>query len=139
MPEYDYRCKNCKERFTLFFKTYADYDTATPNCPKCESDQLARIISGVKFKQPGRDFGGMSSQEMFSVLEAGDSREVGEMFKQVGAAVPDEVGSDFHEATDRLLSGEKAENIDKDLSSRTAKPSPDKPKSVTKTKKKTKK
>ena len=133
MPEYDYRCKSCKERFTLFFKTYADYDNATPNCPNCESDQLVRIISGVRFRQPGRDLGGMSSQEMLSVLEAGDSREVGEMFKQVGAAAPDEVGKDFHEATDRLLSGEKAESIDKDLSSRTEKPSPVKPKS-TKTK-----
>ncbi len=114
MPAYDYRCENCGTRFDLFFKTYADYDAATPHCPNCDSLNLKRIISGIQFKQPARDFTGMSSGEMLSVLESGDSRAVGEMFQQVGAGDPS-LGKEYHDTTERLLDGDSVQNVESDL------------------------
>jgi putative FmdB family regulatory protein len=114
MHQYDFRCKACDSRFTLFYKTYKDYDAATPTCPNCQSTSLSRLIQRVAIQKPQRDYTSMSSGEMLSVLESGDSRQVGEMFQQVGGSSP-ELGMQYHEATQRLLQGEKMEKVEKDL------------------------
>jgi putative FmdB family regulatory protein len=120
MPTYDYRCKNCGERFNRFYKTYADYDAASPVCPNCESDDLARIISSVSLPKPTRDYSRMNSQEMLSVFESGDSRQVGEMFEQIGGADP-RLGADYHDATRKLLDGQSMDKVEKDLQNQTKK------------------
>jgi putative FmdB family regulatory protein len=84
MPEYDFRCDACQHQFSLSFKTYALYDAALLNCPKCASDDLTRLISQVAIPKPNRDYRKLSSQEMLSVLESGETRQADEMFKQVG-------------------------------------------------------
>ena len=84
MPEYDFRCDACAHRFTLRFKTYAMYDAACLLCPACESAELTRLISRVAVSKANKDYRNMSSGEMLSVLESGDSGQVDEMFKQVG-------------------------------------------------------
>lgn len=115
MPAYDYRCKACGQRFTNFYKTYQDYDAARPECPQCGSADVTRLISRVAIPRPSRDFSKMSSDEMLSVLESGDSRQVGEMFDQVGGSDPS-LGAEYHEATQRLLRGESMEKVERDLS-----------------------
>ena len=114
MPTYDYRCKACGERFSLVYKTYADYDAATPRCPQCQSADLARIITNVALPKPAHDYTSMSPNDMLSVLESGDSRQVGEMFRQVGG---DEAAADpeYREATDRLLKGESIDTVSRDM------------------------
>lgn len=117
MPDYDYKCKNCGQRFTLFYRTYADYDAASPACPHCGAAELSRLIRRVHISRPSRDYRSMSSHEMLSVLESGDSRQVGEMFQQVGGDSP-ELGTQYHETTQRLLGGESIEKVEKDLQGR---------------------
>ncbi len=114
MPTYDYRCENCGERFSLFYKTYSAYDNATPHCPNCESDALSRVINRITVQSPTHDYGKMSSHEMLSVFESGDSRAVGEMFQQVGGTDP-ALGKEYHDATQRLLKGESMDKVEKDL------------------------
>lgn len=84
MPEYDFRCDACAHRFTLRFKTYASYEAAALRCPECRERELTRVISQVAIPKSGRDYRNMSSSEMLSVLESGETRQVDEMFKQVG-------------------------------------------------------
>ena len=114
MPSYEYRCNHCGRALTLYYKTYRDYDAATHTCPHCESTDLTRLISRVTIAKPGRAYSNMSSGEMLSVLEGGDSQEMGQLFQQVGETVP---GSDkeFHEVTNRLLKGDKPQAIEADL------------------------
>ena len=114
MPAYDYHCNQCGRDLTLFYKTYKDYDAATHICPYCQSTELTRQIKRVTVARPSRNYASMSSTEMLSVLEGGDSREVGTMFEQVGAGAP-ELGATYHETTQRLLKGDKPEKIEKDL------------------------
>jgi putative FmdB family regulatory protein len=118
MPAYDYRCKQCELEFTLFYKTYNEYDAAEKNCPRCASMNLARLIKRVNIAQPTRDYTSMSSGEMLSVLDSGNSQEVGRMFEQIGGGAP-ELGADYHETTQRLLKGEKLEKVERDLSAST--------------------
>ncbi|MEQ8674013.1 MAG: zinc ribbon domain-containing protein [Aggregatilineales bacterium] len=114
MPTYDYRCDNCGERFSLFYKTYSAYDNATPICPTCESEALSRVIKRITVQNQTHDFGKMSSHEMLSVFESGDSRAVGEMFQQVGGSDP-ALGKEYHDATQKLLKGESMDKVEKDL------------------------
>jgi putative FmdB family regulatory protein len=115
MPQYDYRCENCGERFSIFYKTYSDYDESTPQCPNCASESLARLITSVAIQTPARDYTKMNSNEMLSVFESGDSRQVGEMFQQFGGNDP-ALGLPYQEATEKLLKGEKPEKVEKDIS-----------------------
>lgn len=114
MPQYDFRCKHCDNRFTLFYKTYADYDKAIPVCPNCQQTELSRLITQVAINKPGRDYSKMSSNEMLSVLESGDSHQVGAMFDQVGGGDP-ALGKQYHETTQKLLDGQSLEKVEKDL------------------------
>ncbi len=118
MPAYDYRCNVCGRKFALFYKSYKDYDAAaaanTQTCPNCGSHELTRLISRVAIARPGRDYAKMSSDEMLSVMEGGDSRELGRMMQQMGQ---DEVVSDpaFSEITERLVKGDDPARIEADL------------------------
>lgn len=118
MPVYDYRCNVCGRKAALFYKTYRDYDAAnasrTHTCPHCGSHDLTRLISRVAIQKPSRDYTGMDSGEMLSVLEGGDSREVGRMMQQLGQ---DEAVSDpaFGEITERLMKGDSPEHIEADM------------------------
>jgi putative FmdB family regulatory protein len=118
MPSYDYRCNSCGRKSTLFYKSYKDYEAAsadkTAACPHCGSHDLTRVISRVAIPKPGRSYGKMNANEMLSVLEGGDSREVGEMFHEVGgdAAAGDPA---FREITDRLRKGDDPGKIERDL------------------------
>ena len=94
MPQYDFRCKNCQLRFSLRYRSYAEYDAATRVCPDCASAELSRLITGVTLRKPGRDYGKMTAGEMLSVLESGDQRQVKEMYQQVGGAAPTPCQSD---------------------------------------------
>jgi putative FmdB family regulatory protein len=114
MPTYEYRCNTCGRGLSLFYKTYKDYDAATPVCSHCQSNDLTRTINSVAIPRPSRDYTGMSSGEMLNVMEGGESHEVGQMFKQLGQ---DEagLGDTYHQVTERLLGGDKPAQIERDL------------------------
>src|SRR5688572_14850734 len=114
MASYDFRCKSCGTEFTLTYKSIKDYDAALRTCPKCSSVELSRVIKRVAMQSPTRDYARMSPDEMLSVLDSGDSRQVGQMFEQVGGTSP-EMGAEMHETTERLLRGESMEKVEKVL------------------------
>lgn len=115
MPSYDYHCNNCGRSIMLTYKSYKDYDNATHTCSHCGSQDLTRLISRVSVARPSRDMADMSSQEMLSVMEGGNPREMGELFKQVSDTVPDGADSQFNQVADRLLKGDKPAHVEADL------------------------
>lgn len=122
MPSYDYRCNQCGRTFVQFYKSFKDYDPAAPQpCPHCQSSAVTRRIRRVAIQKPSRDLSMLSSNEMLSVLDGGNSREVGKMFQQVAESAGSEagdLGDTYHEATRRLLKGESIASVENDLSSR---------------------
>jgi putative FmdB family regulatory protein len=118
MPSYDYRCNQCGRRFALFYKSYKDYDAATPTCTHCQSADVARRIRRVAIARPARDLANLSSDEMLSVLDGGNSKEIGSLFREVGETAGVDMDATYQEATERLLKGESIESVENDLSSR---------------------
>ena len=52
---------------------------------------------------------------MLSVLDGGNSREVGKMFQQVADSTGENLGDSFNEATRRLTKGESIDRVERDL------------------------
>jgi len=125
MHQYDFRCKTCRQQFSLFARTYADYDSMTPACPNCGSTALARLIDRVAIQKPGRDYTKMDSSEMLNVFESGDSKQVGQMFQQFGdefGGASPEQALPYHDAAQKLLRGESMEKVERDLAASTPPP-----------------
>jgi putative FmdB family regulatory protein len=114
MPAYDFRCNNCEEEFSLSYKSVASYAKATPECPNCQSNDLARIIRTVNVASVSRDYTRMDANEMLNVFESGDSKQVGKMFDQIGGTNP-ALGAEYHEATKRLMKGESMDTVETSL------------------------
>jgi len=121
VPQYDYRCKHCHQRFALFYKTYAVYDAASPKCPHCGGTELSRLITHVAIAKPNRDYSRMSSNEMLSVLETGDEHQVSEMFQQVGGGHP-AMAAPAHQMSRESLKEENISRAETDKKQTPAKP-----------------
>lgn len=122
MHQYDFRCKDCKTRFSVYARTYAEYDEMTPTCPQCGSTSLSRLITKVAIQRPERDFTKMNSGEMLNVFESGDSKQVGQMFQQFGdqfGGASPEQAVPYHEAAQKLMRGESMEKVERDLAANT--------------------
>jgi putative FmdB family regulatory protein len=123
MHQYEFRCKSCRHRFSLSVQSYAEYDALTPTCPNCGSVELSRLIGQVAVQRPNRDYTKLGVNEIVSVFDSGDSRQVGEMFQQFG----DQSGGSmspgdalpYHDAASQLLKGETMEKVERDLAAST--------------------
>lgn len=118
MPSYDFQCNHCGRDLTLFYKTYRQYDAATPTCTHCGSADLTRTITSVAIGSGStrHDYTQMSATEMLSVFESGDSRAVGEMMKQVGQTTSQsKLGEDYVNAADKLSQGASMDSVERDL------------------------
>jgi putative FmdB family regulatory protein len=118
MPTYDFKCNQCGASLTLRYRTFKDYDAATPTCTRCSSIDLTRTITSVAIAK-GRthhDYTRMNAHEMLSVFESGDSKAVGEMMKQVGGAAPaGQLGENYANAAAKLSSGASISSVERDL------------------------
>lgn len=116
MHDYDFLCNDCQKRFSIHYKTYADYDADTPACPACHSTSLSRIISKVAILQhkPERDYHAMSGKELNTAIHSPDSRKVGGLFRQIAEHEPGTT-PEFHEVTKRLLKGESMGRIEREV------------------------
>ncbi len=119
MPTYDFRCNNCGQDVSLFYKTYKAYDNASPTCSNCHSADLTRVITSVAIGKgtSNHDFTSMDANQMLNVFESGDSRAVGEMMRQVGeSAGGTSLPESYYNAADELRGGKSMDRVEKDLS-----------------------
>lgn len=101
MPTYEFRCRQCGTEFATFYKSVAAYNAAAPTCPHCAAESLDRIINRISFAAMSRAYAALSSDEMLSVLESGDTRQVRELYQQVGGTSP-EAAVGHHEQAQKL-------------------------------------
>jgi putative FmdB family regulatory protein len=47
MPDYEYRCENCKKRFSLTL-SISEYEKKKVQCPKCKSRKVKQQISSFQ-------------------------------------------------------------------------------------------
>ena len=114
MPNYDYRCLNCKRRFSIFM-SYQEYGQKPVLCPHCASDQVQRRIGRIRFARSEESR--LENLADPSALEGLDDDPValGRMMRKMGNEMGEELGPEFDEVVNRLEAGQAPEDIEKAL------------------------
>ncbi len=114
MPSYDYRCDTCHKRVLLSYKTYAEFDKATPTCTHCGSTSLTRWITRVAIaKSEERRFGGSEpDNDALDDLANADPSTIGRYMRRMSDDTGEDLGQEFNEVVERLEHGEAPEEIE---------------------------
>jgi putative FmdB family regulatory protein len=114
MPNYEFRCQNCRRRFELFV-SYSDYGKKPVTCPHCKSDNVQRRIGRVRVARSGESrLESMADPGNLEGLED-DPRALGRMMRQMSHEAGEEMPPEFDEVVGRLESGQSPEQIEQDL------------------------
>jgi putative FmdB family regulatory protein len=114
MPNYEYRCLNCKRRFEVYL-SYSEYGKQSFQCPHCGSDQVQRKIGRIRFARSEESrLENLADPENLAGLED-DPKAMARMMRQMGSEMGEELGPEFDEVMDRLESGQSPEEIEEAL------------------------
>jgi len=115
MPNYDYRCLECRRKLRYFF-TYEEYDTAEPTCSHCGSKNVQRLINRVALgKSEESRMDAMDPEKMMAGLDEDDPRSMGRFMRQMSQEMGEDMGDEFNEVVGRLESGESPETIEESM------------------------
>ena len=111
MPNYPYRCLDCKKRFEIYM-TYSEYGVLAVVCPHCESQNVQRRIGRVRFARSEESrLESLADTDNLDGLEE-DPRALGKMMRKMSREMGEDMGPEFDEVIDRLESGQSPEDIE---------------------------
>ncbi len=114
MPNYEFRCLDCRRRFDVFL-SYSDYGKVSVTCPHCKSSRVERKIGRIRFARSEESrLENMADPSQLAGLED-DPRSLGRMMRQLGSESGEELGPEFNEVVNRLESGQSPEQIEKEV------------------------
>jgi putative FmdB family regulatory protein len=114
MPIYEYRCRKCHRRVTILLRSYSDAEALKPKCPHCGHNKLERLISRVAVvKSEEARLDALADDMDLGDLDENDPRSVARWMKKMSGEVGEDLGEEFHEAIDRLESGQSLEEVEK--------------------------
>ena len=114
MPNYSYRCSDCRKRFEVYM-TYNEYGTLPVACPNCGSANVVRRIGRVRFARS-------EESRLDSLADPGDlagleddPKALGKMMRRMSREMGEEMPPEFDEVVDRLEAGQSPEDIESAL------------------------
>jgi len=125
MPTYEFRCQECGHIVRRFY-SYAEYDSAHPSCPECESTQLRRLISRVALaKSEESRLDSLDPESMIAGLDENDPKSMGRFMRKLSSEMGEDLGDEFGEVVERLEKGESPESIENSMPELSAGPGDD--------------
>jgi len=113
MPIYEYRCNGCRRRVTLL-RTFSD--TSTPRCPRCDSEDLIRLVSRVAvLKSEESRLESLADPSSLAGLDENDPRSIARWMRKMSDEMGEDMGPEFDEMVDRLEAGESPEDIESSM------------------------
>ena len=114
MPNYEYRCKDCKRRFSVFM-TYKEYGEKENLCVHCGSKNVTRLIGRIRIaKSEESRLENLADPAALEGLED-DPVALGRMMRRMSGEMGEEMPPEFGEVVDRLESGQSPDEIERDL------------------------
>ncbi len=111
MPNYDYRCLDCKRRFEVFLP-YAEYGRQKVTCPHCQSENIQRKIGRVRIGHSEESrLDSYSDPSMLEGLDD-DPKALGRMMRQMSQELGEDMGPEFSEVVNRLEAGQSPDEIE---------------------------
>ena len=116
MPIYEYFCRNCRKRVSIFFRTITAAQTDTAICPECASAELHRLMSRVRvLKSDDSRMEDLAEPGMLAGLENEDPRALASFMRRMSDEMGEPMDAEMNEMVGRLESGESPEEIEKSL------------------------
>lgn len=114
MPNYDYSCLNCHNRFEQFF-TYEEYGQKPAVCPHCGSQDVQRKIGRIRMARSEESrLESLADPSALDNLDD-DPQSLGKMMRKMSSEIGQDMGPEFNEVVGRLEKGHSPEQIEKDL------------------------
>ena len=110
MPNYDYVCRNCQQRFDVFM-TFSEYGKKTVTCAHCNSKNVRRRMTKVRIAK--------SEDSRMDSIASGleglndDPKEMGRMMRKMGKEMGEAMPPEFDEVVGRLEKGQSPEEVEK--------------------------
>ncbi|MBN1976965.1 MAG: zinc ribbon domain-containing protein [Anaerolineae bacterium] len=116
MPVYEYRCRDCKRRVSIFWRTFSDVDTESITCPRCGGANLIRLISRVRMVRSEESrLDALADPSELPDLDENDPKSLGRWMRKMSAETGEDLGPEFNEVVGRLEAGEDPESIEKSM------------------------
>jgi putative FmdB family regulatory protein len=119
MPIYEYRCSNCKQKVSIFFRSFSAVDHDSARCPNCGSAEIKRLMPRVRVIRGGSvassDSGDNFDDSMLDDLNGNDPRSLGKMMRRMADETGEDLGPEFGEVINRLEKGEDPEAIEQSM------------------------
>jgi len=111
MPNYPYRCLDCKRRFEVYM-SYSEYEVLAVTCPNCKSQNVQRRIGRIRFARSEESrLENLADTDNLDGLED-DPRALGKMMRKMSREMGEDMGPEFDEVIHRLESGQSPEDIE---------------------------
>lgn len=106
MPIYEYRCADCRNRQSIFFRSFAAVE-ASPACPSCGGRHLSRLISRTaQVLSEDSRLDRLSDSADLSDVDENDPKSMARWAKKMGQQLgEDELGEDFDQVVDEMDGG----------------------------------
>jgi putative FmdB family regulatory protein len=114
MPYYDFRCLNCRRRFSIFM-SYKEYGQRDVSCSHCGSMEVQRKIGRIRVaRSDDSRLEDLADPTALEGLED-DPRALGKMMRKMSNEMGEDMGPEFDEVIDRLEAGQDPEDIEKSM------------------------
>jgi putative FmdB family regulatory protein len=115
MPIYEYRCRDCRRRVSIFFRSFSDIKK-DPVCPRCGGTHLTRKISRVSVvRSEDSRLDDLADPSMLDGLDEDDPKSVARWMRKMSTETGEEMPPEFDEVIDRLESGQSPEEIEESM------------------------
>lgn len=115
MPIYEYRCRDCRRRINLFFRSFSAIEE-DPVCPHCGGADLVRVISRVAVVRSEESrMDDLADPSMLGDLDEDDPKSIARWMRKMSAETGEEMPAEFDEVIDRLESGQSPEQIEESM------------------------
>ena len=105
MPIYEYRCRSCRRRVSVFQRSMHSSETAL--CPLCGNRDLERLISRVAVVRSEESrLEDLASGAGLADLDESDPRSVARWARRMGREMGEDLGPEFDEMVEQMEAGE---------------------------------
>lgn len=116
MPIYEYGCYDCRKRVSIFFRAFSDTQTKPAVCPRCQGQNLKRLVSKVAVVRSEESrLENLADPSNLAGLDENDPKSMARWMRKMSSELGEDLGSEFNEVVDRLEAGEDPESIENSL------------------------
>lgn len=116
MPIYEYGCYDCRKRISIFFRAFSDTQTKSAVCPRCQGQNLKRLVSKVAVVRSEESrLENLADPSNLAGLDENDPKSMARWMRKMSSELGEDLGSEFNEVVDRLEAGEDPESIENSL------------------------